>query len=188
MQATNRPRSSLLAGPHLTAYSHPWFNGRSVFHHSCAFEGRQEVYLGSGGGGGGAGELHRPKLKINGEKHPYISNVSPHRRTNCKGNVKYMHIFNTSPHRREKVSYIFNTSPHRWTKRAIHLRPGGPNVDKGSHTCSMHLRVGGPAMKNRTYNQCIFAPYGPMWTAIKSHTYIQICPHQLITEQHEFHK
>ena len=170
MQATTRPAYSLLAGPPFTAYTHPWFNGRSVFHHSGAFEGRQEVYLGSGGG---SGELHRPKLKINGKSTHifplYLRTGGP---TVNKGNATYMHIFNTSPHRREKVSHIFNSSPPR-------------RINCGQKVRNTHMFNASP---RHTYNQCIVAPDDPMWTKIKLHTYIQICPHQLITGRHEFHK
>ena len=113
------------APPPLAAYTQPWFNGRSMFHHSNAFEGIQEVHLGRGEGGG-AGEPYHPILKINGKKK--MSHI-------C---IYSIHLCTGGPH----VDKRCHTYP-------IHLRTGVPNVDKGSQNYSIHICTRGPTVDQR---------------------------------------
>ena len=159
MQATHRPAYSLLAGPPLTVYTHPWFNGRSVFHHSSAFEGRQEVYLGSRGGGL-ANCIAQTETKSTHISPMYLRTGGP---TVNKENVTYIKV------KVNVCSYIARYPVHRTAQGALHfiysihlrtggkrchiysnhLRTGGSAVDKGSNTYTIHLRTGGPTVDKR---------------------------------------
>ena len=119
-------------------------------------------YLGSVGG-------HRPILKVNGKKHTYVYNISPHRRTNCEPRKCHIYAY---------IQHISALEDQMWTKGVTHIQfisaPEDQMWIKGRVTYIQFISAPDDQMwiKGRvTYIEFISAPDDQMWT--KGVTHIQ---------------